>query len=173
MRISRGPTVYFPRLRPRSQATLSRELKIVRMKKLSSTPAALLALLLAASFYQLGHAQETPDPSQEDYAYLKRMHVPDPVIRCVAAFDRWVALTPKYDTFIVPDRRVLSAKVDDDTTIFSAGNPIAVDEVIIMRAFAKARGESQWTRVDSRCGVRDGRVVGVSLTPNVRPKIVR
>jgi hypothetical protein len=143
------------------------------MKKLSSTPAALFVLLLTASLYPLVHAQETPDPSQEDYAYLTRMHVPEPVIRCVAAFDKWVTLTPKYDTFIVPDRRVLDAKVDNDTTIFSAGNPIPVDKVIMMRAFAKARGRSQWTRVESRCGVRDGRVVGVSLTPNVRPTIVR
>jgi hypothetical protein len=130
-------------------------------------------LLLCASLYQLSHAQETPDPSQEDYAYLTRMHVPEPVIRCVAAFDRWVEITPKYDTFIVPDRRVLRAKIDNDTTIFSAGNPVPVDEVIAMRAFAKVRGKSEWTRVDSRCGVRDGRVVGVSLTPNVRPRIVR
>jgi hypothetical protein len=143
------------------------------MKKLNSTPAALLALLLTTSLYQLARAQETPIAAQEDYAYLTRMHVPDPVIRCVAAFDKWVALTPKYDTFIVPDRRVLGAKVDNDTTIFSAGNPVPVDEVIVMRAFAKARGQAQWTRVDSRCGVREGRVVGVSLTPNVRPTIVR
>jgi len=135
-----------------------------------------LGLMLCASTYQfsqLSHAQETPDPSKEDYAYLTRMHVPEPVIRCVAAFDRWVAMTPKYDTFIVPDRRVLSAKIDSDTTVFSAGNPVPVDEVIAMRAVAKVRGRSQWTRVDSRCGVRDGRVVGVSLTPNVRPKIVQ
>src|SRR5471032_753654 len=76
-------------------------------------------LLLCASLYQLSHAQETPGPSQEDYAYLTRMHVPEPVIRCVAAFDRWVALTPKYDTFIVPDRRVLGAKIDSDTTILA------------------------------------------------------
>ena len=82
-------------------------------------------------------------------------------------------MTPKYDTFIVPDRRVLGAKIDNDTTVFSPVNPIPVDEVIAMRAFAKVRGKSQWTRVDSRCGVRDGRVVGVSLSPNVRPKIVR
>jgi hypothetical protein len=135
-----------------------------------------LGLMLCASlcqFSRLSHAQETPDPSKEDYAYLTRMHVPEPVISCVAAFDRWVAMTPRYDTFIVPDRRVLSAKIDSDTTVFSAGNPVPVDEVIAMRAVAKVRGRSQWTRVDSRCGVRDGRVVGVSLTPNVRPKIVR
>jgi hypothetical protein len=42
-----------------------------------------------------------------------------------------------------------------------------------MRAFAKSRGKSQWTRVDSKCGVRDGHVVGVSLTPNVKPVVVR
>ena len=145
---------------------------LYRMKSLPLV----FGLIFCASlcqFSQPGHAQGSPDPSQEDYAYLTRMHVPEPVIRCVAAFDRWVAMTPKYDTFIVPDRRVLHATIDNDTTIFSAGNPVPVDQVIAMRAFAKVRGKSQWTRVDSSCGVRDGRVVGVSLTPNVRPRIVR
>lgn len=156
-------------LMPPFNATYQPPCALSRMKSLPLV----LGLILCASLYQLSHAQESPDPSQEDYAYLTRMHVPQPVIRCVAAFDRWVALTPKYDTFIVPDRRVLSAKIDNDTTIFSPVNPIPVDEVIAMRAFAKVRGGSQWTRVDSRCGVRDGRVVGVSLSPNVRPKIVR
>ena len=143
------------------------------MRKLHSPPAAAIALFVSVALFPLAHAQETPDPSTENYAYLTRMHVPEPVIRCVAAFDKWVALTPKYDTFIVPDRRVLGAKIDDDTTIFSAGNPVPVDKVIVMRAFAKTRGHSQWTRLDSRCGVKDGRVVGVSLTPNVKPQIVR
>lgn len=144
-----------------------------RMRKLRSSPAVFIALLATASSIPLVYAQEAPDPSKEDYAYLTRMHVPQPVIRCVAAFDNWVALTPKYDTFIVPDRRVLNAKIDDDSTVFSAVNPVPVDEVIVMRAFAKSRGHSQWTRLDSRCGVKDGRVVGVSLTPNVKPQIVR
>jgi hypothetical protein len=145
------------------------------MKSCMKSGPLVFGLILCASIVQFSHAQttKTPGPLKEDYAYLTRMHVPDPVIRCVAAFDRWVAMTPKYDTFIVPDRRVLRAKVDNNTTIFSAVNPIPVDEVIAMRAFAKVRGKSQWTRVDSRCGVREGRVVGVSLTPNVRPQIVR
>ncbi|VXB31306.1 conserved exported hypothetical protein [Burkholderia sp. 8Y] len=133
---------------------------------------ALCALLLSASLFQIVQAQETPDPS-EDYSYLTRLHVPDTVVQCVAAFDRWVENAPKYDTLIVPDRRVLSAKIDDDTPILSPANPIPVDQVIVMRAFAKARGKAQWQRVDSRCGVRDGQVVGVSLTPNMKPKIVR
>ncbi|KXU86066.1 hypothetical protein CR51_37965 [Caballeronia megalochromosomata] len=133
---------------------------------------ALLALALSASMFQLAVAQDTPD-LPEDYSYLTKLHVPDAVAQCVAAFDRWVENAPKYDTLIVPDRRVLSAKIDDDTAIFSVGNPIPVDQVIVMRAFAKARGKAQWTRVDSRCGVRDGHVVGVSFTPNMKPKIVR
>ncbi|SAK63461.1 hypothetical protein AWB78_02148 [Caballeronia calidae] len=133
---------------------------------------ALFALALSASMFQLVAAQEAPD-LPEDYSYLAKLHVPDAVAQCVAAFDRWVENAPKYDTLIVPDRRVLSAKIDDDTPIFSVGNPIPVDKVIVMRAFAKARGTAQWTRVDSRCGVRDGHVVGVSLTPNMKPKIVR
>ncbi|MFM0522346.1 MULTISPECIES: BspC domain-containing protein [Caballeronia] len=133
---------------------------------------ALLALALSASMFQLVQAQETPD-LPEDYSYLTKLHVPDAVAQCVAAFDRWVENAPKYDTLIVPDRRVLSATIDDDTPIFSVGDPIPVDKIIVMRAFAKARGKAQWTRMDSRCGVRDGRVVGVSLTPNMKPKIVR
>lgn len=141
----------------------------LRMKSLPTV----LTLLLSGFSYQLGHAQVAPNPSHENYDYLTRMHVPQPVIQCVAAFDHWVAITPKYDTFIVPDRRVLSAKIENDATLFSANNPVPVDEVIVMRAYAKARGKSQWSRVDSRCGVRDGRVVGVSLTPDVKPMIVR
>ncbi|MDR5762368.1 BspC domain-containing protein [Caballeronia sp. LZ035] len=133
---------------------------------------ALLALALSASMFQLVQAQETPD-LPEDYSYLTKLRVPDAVVQCVAAFDRWVEHAPKYDTLIVPDRRVLAAKIDSETPILSLGNPIPVDKVIVMRAFAKARGTEQWTRMDSRCGVRDGQVVGVSLTPNMKPKIVR
>ncbi|SAL20804.1 hypothetical protein AWB71_01004 [Caballeronia peredens] len=132
----------------------------------------LLAVALSAPMFQLVQAQETP-ARPEDYSYLTRLHVPEPVVQCVAAIDRWVESAPKYDTLIVPDRRVLSATIDSETPIFSVGNPIPVDKVIVMRAFAKARGKQQWTRVDSRCGVRDGHVVGVSLTPNMKPKIVR
>lgn len=128
------------------------------------------ALLLTPCLYQLAHGQDVPP---EDYGYLQRMHVPAPVIQCVAAFDRWVKTAPKYDTFVIPDRRVLSAKIDEDATVLNATNPLPVDRVIMMRAFAKGRGTSQWTRVDSRCGVLDGHVVGVSMTPNVRPSIVR
>lgn len=133
---------------------------------------ALLALALSASMFQLVQAQETPD-RPEDYSYLTKLRVPDSVVQCVAAFDRWVEHAPKYDTLIVPDRRVLAAKIDSETPILSLGNPIPVDKVIVMRAFAKSRGKEQWTRMDSRCGVRDGQVVGVSLTPNMKPKIVR
>ncbi|KND58537.1 hypothetical protein BVER_03514c [Candidatus Burkholderia verschuerenii] len=134
---------------------------------------ALLALLLSATTYTFVHAQELPEAKPEDYSYLDKLHVPDAVARCVAAFDRWVADAPKYDALIVPDRRVLSAKIDSETPIFSVGNPIPVDQVIVMRAFAKARGTAKWMRVDSRCGVRDDHVVGVSLTPNIKPQIIR
>jgi hypothetical protein len=133
---------------------------------------ALVALVLSASMVQFVRAQDTPS-RPEDYSYLTKLHVSDVVVQCVAAFDRWVENAPKYDTLIVPDRRVLSAKIDSETPILSIGNPIPVDQVIVMRAFAKARGMAKWTRVDSRCGLRDGQVVGVSLTPNMKPQIVR
>jgi hypothetical protein len=134
---------------------------------------AVLALLLSATTFSFVHAQEAPEDSPEDYTYLTKLHVPDAVVRCVAAFDRWVENAPKYDSLIVPDRRVLDAKIDSETPIFSVGNPIPVDQVIVMRAFAKARGKAKWMRVDSRCGVRDGHVVGVSLTPNIKAQIIR
>jgi hypothetical protein len=143
----------------------------------NSLSAALLALVLSASTYGFVQAQDLPESSSEtlpeDYSYLTKMHVPESVVHCVAAFDRWVENAPKYDALIVPDRRVLSAKIDSETPVFSVGNPVPVDQVIVMRAFAKARGTARWMRVDSRCGVRDGHVVGVSLTPNIKPKIVR
>jgi hypothetical protein len=138
-------------------------------------PLPIVALLLSPFLSSLAHAQEASVPAQEDYAYLQRMNVPAPVIQCVAAFDRWVASAHKYDAFIVPDRRVLTAKVDS-ATVLTGVNPVPVDQVIAMRAFAKVHGTSQWTRVDSQCGMLDGHVVGVSLTtlsPNVRPNIVR
>ncbi len=133
---------------------------------------ALFALLASLSCHQFVLAQETPD-HPEDYSYLTKLHVPEAVVQCVAAFDHWVEDAPKYDALIVPDRRVLSATIDKRSPIFSVGNPIPVDQVIVMRAFAKARGKGKWTRVDSRCGVRDGQVVGVSLTPNMKLQIVR
>ncbi|KMZ12759.1 hypothetical protein BHUM_03350c [Candidatus Burkholderia humilis] len=133
---------------------------------------ALAALVLSASMVQFVRAQDTPS-WPEDYSYLTKLHVSDVVVQCVAEFDRWVEHAPKYDTLIVPDRRVLSAKIDSETPILSIGNPVPVDQVIVMRAFAKARDTANWTRVDSRCGVRDGQVVGVSLTPNMKPQIVR
>ena len=132
----------------------------------------LAALMLSTCVYQAVQAQDTEAPSK-DYDYLTRMHVPSAVIKCVAAFDQWVELAPKYDTLIVSDRRVLGAKIDSDSPVFSNVDPIPVDKVIVMRAFAKSRGKPQWTRMDSRCGVRDGQVVGVSLTPDARPKVVR
>jgi hypothetical protein len=139
-------------------------------------PLPVVALLLSTFLSSLAHAQEAAVPAQENYAYLQRMNVPAPVIQCVAAFDRWVASAHKYDAFIVPDRRVLSAKVDSDATVLNGVNPVPVDQVIAMRAFAKVHGTSQWTRVASQCGMLDGHVVGVTLTtlsPNVRPAIVR
>ena len=101
------------------------------------------------------------------------MHVPMPSSNASRHSIAGSRLAPKYDTLIVPDRRVLSRENRQRSPIFSVGDPIPVDKVIVMRAFAKSRGKAQWTRMDSRCGVRDGQVVGVSLTPNMKPKIVR
>lgn len=137
-------------------------------------PAAVLLLLCIAIAAPLlvatARATETAsEPGAGEYAYLRKvLHVREDVARCVAAIDKWVALTPKYDTFLATDKRVISAKVDVHQSIFSIGKPVAVDKTVIMRAVAKLGGKFEWARVTAKCGLRRGRVVGVSLTP-VKP----
>jgi hypothetical protein len=113
----------------------------------------------------MGHRAFAQTSAAEDYAYLARLHVPRVVVNCVAALDRWVHSAPRYDSVMVPDRRVLKAKVHSGSSIFSIANPIPIDASITMRAFAKLRGEYSWEPVRARCGVRHSEVNAVSLLP--------
>jgi len=127
------------------------------------------------------HAQLQPAP-QENYEYLRRLRVPETVVNCVAALDRWVRQTSRYDSLLVPDRRVLNARIerkDDatDDTIRSTPVPSSsvaetvsatpFDSLIHMRGFAKVRGKYVWVPVKATCSVWHRQVVNVALQPRV------
>jgi len=125
------------------------------------------------------HAQLQPAP-HEDYEYLRRLRVPETVVNCVAALDRWVHQTsPRYDSLLVPDRRVLNARivrkedVAEATPVPSssgATDPATpFDSRVHMRGFAKVRGKYLWVPVNATCNVWHQQVVDVAL----RPRIVR
>ncbi|MFM0040110.1 hypothetical protein PQQ73_35795 [Paraburkholderia strydomiana] len=119
-------------------------------------------LLFAFSWaIQRVHAQPQLD-SPEDYAYLRRIHVPDVVVNCVAAFDRWVRTAPRYDLFVISERRALSAKVIAAPAGSRAGSLTSFDTVVRTPAFAKVRGKYVWVPVNATCQVWHGHVVGLS-----------
>ena len=124
------------------------------------------------------HAQLQPAP-QENYEYLRRLRVPDTVVNCVAALDRWVHQTSRYDSLLVPDRRVLNARIEskddaiDATPVPSSSVAAAAapdtpfDSLIHMRGFAKVRGQYLWVPVKATCSVWHQQVVDVALKPRV------
>lgn len=127
------------------------------------------------------HAQLQPAP-QESYEYLRRLRVPDTVVNCVAALDRWVHQTSRYDALLVPDRRVLNARVEskdeaaDSTpvpsssvsaTVSAASPATPFDSLIHMRGFAKVRGKYLWVPVRATCSVWHQQIVDVGLKPRV------
>jgi len=130
------------------------------------------------------HAQLQP-AAQENYEYLRRLRVPETVVNCVAALDRWVHKTSRYDSLLVPDRRVLNARIEhnDDSTDATRSTPVPTsaaitttvssttpfDSLIHMRGFAKVRGKYLWVPVSATCSVWHRQVVDVAL----RPRVVR
>lgn len=66
--------------------------------------------------------------------------------------------------FLAPDRRVLRAKVDDGSGIFSGDNGSqTVESTVTMRAFAHVRDKQKWLPVVAKCGISHEQVVGVSM----------
>lgn len=128
-------------------------------------------------------AQLHPAP-QENYEYLRRLRVPETVVNCVAALDRWVHQTSRYDSLLVPDRRVLNARIvhkedlPDDTvsatpvpsssanaTATSTASATPFDALIHMRGFAKVRGKYVWVPVKATCSMWHRQIVDVALQP--------
>ena len=133
------------------------------------------------------HAQLQPAP-QENYEYLRRLRVPDTVVNCVAALDQWVHRTSRYDSLLVPDRRVLNARIErpddgaDSTPVPSSSASVSgsagasatpLDSLISMRGFAKVRGKYLWVPVKATCSVWHQQIVDVALEPRVIGQSVR
>jgi hypothetical protein len=127
------------------------------------------------------HAQLQPAP-QENYEYLRRLRVPDTVVDCFAALDRWVHQTARYDSVLVPDRRLLNARIEprsdtgDDmlgatpvpsSSVSASASDSPFDSLIHMRGFAKVRGKYAWVPVKATCNMWHQQVVSVALQPRV------
>lgn len=124
-----------------------------------------LFLLLAFSVaFHYADAQPQ-DSSPDDYAYLRRMHVPGVVVNCVAAFDRWVRTTPRYDLFVISERHALKATILKGRRISRDTTPLPVDTVVKTSAFAKVRGKYVWMPVKATCNLWHGHVIGLSAQP--------
>ena len=147
--------------------------------KFSTFACAFLALFWVSLRVQ---AQLHPAP-QENYEYLRHLRVPETVVNCVAALDRWVHQTSRYDSLLVPDRRVLNARivhkanVDDNDTVSATPVPSSsvaasasatpFDSLIHMRGFAKVRGQYMWVPVKATCSMWHRQIVNVVLQPRV------
>ncbi|MDE1179831.1 hypothetical protein [Paraburkholderia sp.] len=133
---------------------------------------AVSALLLICWTCHQAYADPQTDMPDE-YDYLRRMHVPDAVANCVAAFDRWVRTASRYDSFMVPDRSALNATTVAGSTpgtapviaLADADTSSPVDKTVGLRAFAKVRDKYRWVPVRATCGIADSEVVSVSLQP--------
>lgn len=129
-----------------------------------------LACALLALFWISLHVQAQMQPQAEDYEYLRRIRVPDSVINCVSALDQWVHKAERYDSLLVPDRRALSAHIEQPVrsnvaSAASASSESPIDSLIHLRAFAKIRGKYAWVPVKATCNIWHSHVVGVALAP--------
>lgn len=122
----------------------------------------LACLLLSVGAARPAWAADARDPYR---LYLeKTLHVDSDVTACVLALTRAVKRNPYYDRLLNMDGSVLRARVSDaDDTLFSAGQPVAVDKVIRLNGMARQRGSWDWNPVRTRCGLRDGHVVATSI----------
>lgn len=135
-----------------------------------------LACALLALFWISLQVQAQMQPQPEDYEYLRRIRVPDAVVNCVSALDQWVRKAQRYDSLLVPDRRALSAQIEQPAQSAAASASPApasgvveeispVDSLIHLRAFAKLRGKYAWVPVRATCNIWHSHVVGVALAP--------
>lgn len=124
----------------------------------------LFFLLVCCWTYHRAHAQTESAPLT-DYAFLRRIHVREAVVNCIAAFDQWVRNEPRYDLFVVSERNALRAKVLPVPAAQGADQSPAVDATVRMLAFAKQRQKYVWIPVTASCGVWHKHVVSFSMNP--------
>lgn len=97
--------------------------------------------------------------------------VPHDVAECVAALNHAVRTDRAYDRVVQLDRYVLHAQVRHGKSIFSIGKPVTVDTIVSIKGSARVRGRWKWQAVDTRCGLRAGRVIATSIEPRaMRPR---
>jgi hypothetical protein len=121
-------------------------------------------LLVCCWTYHRAHAQTKPAPLT-DYAYLRRIHVREAVVNCIAAFDQWVRTEPRYDSIVVSAGNALRAKVLPVTGARDSAQSVASDATVHFRAFVKLRQKYVWIPATASCGVWHKHVVFFSLKP--------
>lgn len=121
-------------------------------------------LLVCCWSYHLAHAQTPPKPVT-DYAFLRRIHVRESVVNCIAAFDQWVRTAPRYDSLVVSAGNALRAKVLPISGMPGADQSAAADATVHMQAFAKLRQKYVWVPVTASCGVWHKHVISFLINP--------
>ncbi|WP_409340124.1 BspC domain-containing protein [Paraburkholderia sp. Kb1A] len=134
-----------------------------RMKVITS----LFFLVVCCWTYHLAHAQPKPSPLA-DYAFLRRIHVREAVVNCIAAFDQWVRTGQRYDSIIVSAGNALHARVLPGRGAQESGQSATLDATVDMPAVAKLRQKYVWIPVTASCGVWKKHVVSFSLRPRER-----
>lgn len=125
---------------------------------------ALFLFLVGCWSYHLAHAQTPPKPLT-DYAFLRRIHVRESVVNCIAAFDQWVRTAPRYDSLVVSAGNALRAKVLPISGAQGANQSGAVDATVHMQAFAKLRQKYVWVPVSASCGIWHKHVISFLINP--------
>ena len=128
---------------------------------------AVVLFLVCCWTYHQAHGQTPPAPLA-DYAFLRRIHVRESVVNCIAAFDQWVRTEPRYDSFVVSAGNALRAKVVRVASLQGSGLSPNTDATVRMRAFAKLRRDYVWVPVTASCGVWRKHVVSFSIKPRDR-----
>ncbi|KWF21296.1 BspC domain-containing protein [Burkholderia pseudomultivorans] len=127
-----------------------------------------LLIFLSASMFLFAYAARSSadDTFPEDYRYLARINVRPVVINCVAEIDRWIRTSAKYDMFLAPDVRLITAKVRAFRAVESqAASGPSVDSTVTIRASARLRPRAAWIPVKARCNIWRTHVVGIAMKP--------
>lgn len=130
---------------------------------------AIVAMCLGLSLHTAANAQEPQAPPPAPSAairYLRStLHIHNDVAECVASLNRSMAKNRRYDRLVQLDRYVIHASVRHNDQIFSVAKPVPVDTTVTLKGSARVRGQWVWQSVTTRCGLRHGRVVAISVEP--------
>ncbi|MGI4855754.1 MAG: BspC domain-containing protein [Janthinobacterium lividum] len=97
------------------------------------------------------------------------LHVRPEVAACVAALNHAIHANPHYDRLVQLDRYVIRARVRQADAIFSIAQPVGIDTMVVIKGSARVRAQWAWQPVSTRCGLKAGQVVALSITPRDAP----